>query len=155
MFAFLRIIEARGFTGFGDGRSKAFQISVISGTPSARTRARDPAESSGEGPPSGVGDEPKSRGKFYRIFRTCSDSQMHGPLGRERWKRERNERKTLRYVPTGQGRGVRKGRPKSLDFIAGLNGLQSNACTTRREITRPFRSHNFCRFLQIAIIYLK
>lgn len=32
----------------------------------------------------GVRDEPKSRGKFYRIFKTCFDLQMPAPCHRER-----------------------------------------------------------------------
>jgi len=78
-------------------------------------------------------------------------------LGAVRQREKRNEgrdERTFRYAPCGMREGG-KGRPKSLDFIAGLNGLQSNACTTRREIARPSCGHNFCRPPQIAIIHLK
>lgn len=70
-------------------------------------------------------------------------------------KRERTrERAPLRSYGI-EGTDGREGRPKSLDFIASLNGLQSNACTTRREIAQPFCGHNFRRTLQITITYLK
>lgn len=48
--------------------SKHSDFRYFGDTLCARTRARDPTESSAEGRLR-VGDEPKSRGKFYRIFR--------------------------------------------------------------------------------------
>lgn len=84
-------------------------------------------------PGPGVRDEPKSRGKFYRIFKTCFDLQM-----RARWHKDEivNVRTWMLEGRDGplRYRGLEKGchnggctRRKSLDFIAGLKGLQSNA----------------------------
>lgn len=111
---------------------QSIQISVISGTPSARTRAQDPTESSGEGRLR-VGDEPKSRGKFYRIFRTRVSRLTNAQSVRT--KKEKNK-ETRSYKI--ERIGIRKGRPKSLNFIASLNGLQSN--THARPLAK-LRSH--------------
>lgn len=89
--------------------------------------------------------------------RACFDSQMRGLLERERWEKGKDEEIALAQLRSYkiEGIGARKGRPKSLNFIASLNGLQSNTCTAGRKIAQPFCSHNFCHWLHIAIIYLK
>lgn len=52
--------------------------------------------------------------------RACSDSQMRSLLERKRWKRKKDE-ETRSYKI--EGIGIREGRPKSLNFIASLNGF--------------------------------
>lgn len=77
-------------------------------------------------------DEPKSRGKFYRIFKTCFDLQMPASCHRERNSECKEGRRGLfRYGIAAWKKDAApvetRTRRKSLHFIAGLKGLQSNA----------------------------
>jgi len=128
-------VQSIGIYRICGSQLQSIQISVISGTPSARTRAQDPTESSGEGRLR-VGDEPKSRGKFYRIFRTRVSRLTNAQSVRTKKMKKEKDKETRSYKI--EGIGIRKGRPKSLNFIASLNGLQLNTHT--RPLAK-LRSH--------------